>query len=161
MVNEHVQSHTIHEVVITPCHGERDTTTFRRSVERIKEDGHYQCFVTGRTDNLQVHHICEFSLEHCFDFQKVKAFLLRHDPYGYSNLLKNTDIVSVDDVRNLMVLTQEMHTGVDHEDCGSGIGLHETSWTVFVAQCVCKDGFNPVPQKGETIETVMKREESL
>lgn len=158
MVNEHIQKHQLNEIVITPSHGVRDTTAFRHSVSRLKEDGHYSCFATGRTDNLQVHHICEFSLEHCFDFQKVKAFLLRHDPYGYSNLLKNTDITSIDDVRNMMVLTQEMHTGVDHEDGGSGIGLHETTWPAFVAQCVCKEGFNPVPQRGESTETVMKRE---
>jgi hypothetical protein len=161
VVNEHVQRHTITEIAITPAHGERNTTAFRHSVNRLKEDGHYQCFVTGRTDNLQVHHICEFSLEHCFDFKKVKAFLLKHDIYGYSNLLKNTEITTVDDVRNMMVLNQDYHTGVDKENGSSGIGVHDTTWPAFVAQCVCKEGFNPVPQRGEKTEDVMRREGTL
>ncbi len=161
MVDEHVQKHTITEIVITPTHGERDTATFRHSVNRLKEDGHYQCFVSGGTDKLQVHHICEFSLEHCVDFDKLKAFLLKFDPYGYSNLLINTPITSIDDVRNMLVLDQEHHTGVDHEDGGSGIGIHETSFPVWVIQVVCKNGFNPVPQKGETIDQVTKREGNL
>ena len=72
MVNEHVQTHIIHEVVITPTHGERDTTAFRNSVQRLKDDGHYTCFVSGTAENLQVHHIAEFSLEHCVDFDKLK-----------------------------------------------------------------------------------------
>jgi hypothetical protein len=145
------------EIVITPSHGERDTASFRRSVRRLKEDGHYQCFVSGKTDKLQVHHIAEFSLEHCVDFDKLKAFLLKFDPYGYSKLLVNNPIISIDDVRNMIVLDQEHHTGVDHEDGGSGIGIHETSFPVWVIQVVAKDGFNPVPQRGETIETVKER----
>lgn len=156
-IAEHIQKHTLNEIVITPAHGDRDTTAFRHSVQRLKDDGHYQCFVSGKRDNLQVHHICEFSLEHCFDFEKVKAFLLKHDIYGYSRLLVNTPIESVDDVRNLMVLNQDYHTGVDKENGSSGIGIHDTTWPIFVAQCVCKDGFNPVPQRGETEQQALER----
>ena len=154
---EHVQKHILHEIAITPSHGKRNTKEFHKSVQKLKEDGHYKCFVTGKTENLQVHHISEFSLENIVDFDKLKDFLLRIDFYGYSKLLQNTPITSIDDVRNMLVLDQEHHTGVDKEDGGTGIGIHEVSWPVWVIQCVSKTGSNPVPQKGEQIETVEAR----
>ena len=157
MVAEHIQKHTIHEIVITPEHGERNTAEFHRTVKRLKDDGHYVCFVSGLTEKLQVHHIAEFSLENVVDFDKLKAFLLKFDPYGYSKLLINIPITSIDDPRNMIVLAQEYHTGVDHADGGSGIGIHETSFPVWVIQVVCKNGENPVPGANETLEQVQER----
>lgn len=154
---EHPEKHTLHEIEITPTHGKRDTEAFHKGVQRLRDDGHYKCFVTGKTENLQVHHISEFSLENLVDFDKLKEFLLKFDPYGYSELLKNLPITSIDDVRNFIVLDQEHHTGIDKEDGGSGIGIHDVTFPVFVIQCVCKEGLNPVPQRGETVKDVETR----
>jgi len=157
ITTEHVEKHTLHEVSITPAHGKRDTFHFSKSVQKLKNDGHYSCFVCGKKDNLQVHHFVEFSFENVVDFDKLKELLLIFDFYGYSQALKNEPITSIDDVRNMLVLCQEHHTGVDHEDGGSGIGVHETTCPDWIIQKVCKDGKNPIPQKGETVETVEER----
>lgn len=156
-IAEHDEKHTLHEVVVTPTHGMRDTAAFHKSVQRLREDGHYKCFVCKTGEHLQVHHISEFSFENIVDFNKLKEFLLKFDPYGYSALLKNQPITSIDDVRNMLVLCQEHHTGIDKADGGSGIGIHGITFPVFVIQCVCIDGKDPVPQKDETLEQVEAR----
>ena len=76
-------------------------------------------------------------------------------------MLINTPITSIDDPRNLITLSQQYHTGVDQEDGGSGIGIHETSFPVWVIQVVAKAGFSPVPVKGETVDYIMKKEANL
>ena len=158
MVDEHVEKRTLHEVVVTAAHGNRDTATFRKSVNRLKEDGHYKCFIPWcKNTDIQVHHRCEFSLEECYDFDAVKNYLLSHDTYGYSNLLKNQPIETVDDVRNLVCYCAEHHIGIDDDDGGSGTGIHHMTEPAFIAQIVCSPEFNPIPQKGENIDDVIKR----
>ncbi|MDR3561885.1 MAG: HNH endonuclease [Negativicutes bacterium] len=156
-VAEHIQKHTLKEVEITPDHGDRDMTTFNRSVQFLKDRKLYKCIVSGKTENLQVHHIVEFSLAHCVDFVKLKAFLMWFDPLGLSKEMADQPITSIDDPRNLVPLDQQFHTGVDAEDDGSGIGIHEVTFSVWVLQLVCKDGCNPIPQKGETLEQAQAR----
>jgi hypothetical protein len=144
MVAEHIEKHSLHEVDVRPDHGKRDTPKFHKSKKRLEEDGHQQCYVFGcKNTNIQTHHRYEFSFENICDYDKLKAYLLGHDTYGYSKLMENLPIESVDDVRNLVNYCQEHHTGIDHEDGGSGIGIHEVT--------------EPVPQNGETIEQVMQR----
>ena len=156
MIKEHVQRHSFTEIVITPEHGERDTTAFSHSVKRLKDDGHYHCFVSNKIDKLQVHHIAEFSLENIVDFDKLKTFLLRFDPYGYSKLLINNPILSVDDPRNLLVLNEEYHDNINKKE-GNGVGIHNVTFPAFVAQIVCKDGENPIPGENQSIEETLER----
>lgn len=156
MVSEHIEKNQITEIVITPTHEQRDTEAFRRSVQKLKKDGNYKCFASGRTDNLQVHHVAEFSLENIIDFNRLKAFLLAFDPYGYSHKMANTSIEHIDDVRNLLVLNREYHNNVN-EQAGNGTGIHNMSWPAWVAQCVCKANENPIPGEGETVQTVLER----
>lgn len=155
-ITEHVQKHTLTEILITPSHGERDTAAFRRSVKRLKDDRNYKCFVSGRTDNIQVHHIAEFSLENIVDFDKLKAFLLLFDPLGYSAKMKDEPLTSIDDPRNLLPLNEEYHDNIN-DKVGNGIGVHNITFPAWVAQVVCKAGENPVPQENESIEETKER----
>jgi hypothetical protein len=151
-VAEHAETRTLHEIVITPDHAQRtESAEFRQTKERLKADGHYKCWVCGATDGLQVHHFgIEWSLADLADWGVVKAFVEEWDPYGYGRLLRNQPMTSADDVRNMLVLCQEHHTGVDHADGGSGTGIHEMSFPVWVVQKLARTGAIPVPQSGET-----------
>ncbi|UOF88863.1 hypothetical protein LSG31_13025 [Fodinisporobacter ferrooxydans] len=162
-VQEHVMTRTLKEIVIVPDHVNRtESAEFRKSKERLKADGHYRCWVCGSTENLQVHHVgLEWSLANVGDFDKLKEFVETFDVYGYGRLLKNQPITSVDDVRNCMTLCQEHHTGVDHESGGSGTGIHEITFPVWLIQKLAKQGVHAVPQAGETLrqaEATVKNE---
>lgn len=152
-VQEHVMTRTLKEVVITPEHVKRtESEEFRHTKERLRADGHFRCWVCGTLDNLQVHHYAiEWSLAHAADWTKVKAFVEEWDPYGYGRLLRHTPLTSADDVRCALVLCQEHHTGVDHADGGSGTGIHELTFPIWVAQKLALAGVDLVPQPGETI----------
>lgn len=158
IVSEHIEKHTLHEVGVTPGHGVRDTARFHKSQKRLEADGHGQCCVFGcQNTHIETHHRYEFSYENLCDFDKLKKYLLGHDVYGYSRLMINVPIESVDDERNLVNICKEHHVGVDHEDDGSGIGIHEVTEPAFIVQICCLDGCNPIPQKGETLEMVEDR----
>ena len=74
--------------------------------------------------------------------------------------MRNIPMTSPDDPRNLIPLCQHHHTGVDHTDGGSGTGIHELTYPVFLIQRLCKDGVDPVPQD-ESAEEVLKEIETL
>lgn len=159
-IAEHTEYRTLKDFLIDPDHAKREgeSAEFDRSVKRLKEDGHYKCRVSGSTENLQVHHFgCEWMFENIVDYDKLKTYLEEHDIYGYSRLLKNQPITSVDDIRNLEVLSQPYHTGVDHENNNSGIGVHDLSEPSFNIQIVCLDGADPIPQPGETFAQTLER----
>ncbi len=145
------------EVIITPEHAERtESAEFRHAKERLKADRHYKCWVCGATENLQVHHFgAEWSLENVTDFEKLKAFCEEWDPYGYGRLLRNQPITTVDDVRNMLVLCQEHHTGGTKD--GAANGIHEITFPVWLIQKICKQGEDPVPQEGESPGEVLER----
>jgi len=158
MIAEHVERHTLHEVGITPAHGVRNTARFHKSKKRLQEDGHNQCYVFGcKNTDIETHHRYEFSYENVCDFKKLKEYLLGHDTYGYSKLMINLPIESVDDERNFVNYCSEHHRGIDQADGGSGIGIHDVTEPVFIAQICCLDGCCPIPQKGETLEQVEER----
>jgi hypothetical protein len=162
-IGEHEEKRTLHEIIITPEHTQRtESAEFRRSKERLREDGHYRCWVCGTTENLQVHHFgIEWSLANLADWKKVKAFCEEWDPYGYGRLLRNQPMTSADDIRNMLVLCQEHHTGVDHADGGSGTGIHDLTFPVWVMQKLAKEGNDPVPQDGQTEEQVLTEIEEV
>lgn len=43
------------------------------------------------------------------------------------------------------------HTGVDHADDGSGVGIHEITFPIWVVQKLALAGVEIVPQAGETL----------
>lgn len=138
-----------------------ESPTFRKSVERLKEDGHYRCWICGSTEGLQVHHRgAEWQYGTIVDFGLLKEFLEEWDPYGYSKVLKAQPITTVDDIRNQLVLCQRHHTGVDHTDGSMGTGIHDMDFPTWVAQKIARKGLEPVPQDGETGEQVLQRIEA-
>ncbi len=66
-------------------------------------------------------------------------------------------MTSVDCVRNQCVLCATHHILIDHEDGGSGVGVHNLPMPEWMIQKVAKDGKNPIPQPDETSEDVFKR----
>lgn len=162
MTEAHEMVRHLTEVVIDPSHVERtESSEFRKSKARLKEDGHYHCWICGSTENLQVHHMAEWMFANMIDFDKLKAFVEEWDIYGYGKLLKNQPLTTVDDIRCLIVLDQNHHTGVDHEDGGSGTGIHSMTFPAWLIQKLAKQGENPVPQNGETAEQVLKEVEAI
>lgn len=149
------------ETVITPEHIDRtESEEFRQSKERLKQDGHYHCWVCNSTEDLQVHHLgCEWSLQNVCSFEKLKEFLLEWDVYGYSRLLKNKPIESVDDIRNMLVLCREHHLSGDKD--GASNGIHNITFPVWVMQKLAKQDENPVPQDGENPDKVLKEFKEL
>ena len=134
------------ETVIIPQHAKRDESSrFKRSKARLRKDGHYQCWVCGSTEELQVHHYgCSWSLSACCDFEKLKAFCEEWDVYGYGKLLKDKPMDSVDDIRNLLVLCREHHNSGASD--GVANGIHNISFPAWVSQKVCIKGSEPIPQ---------------
>jgi len=136
-----ISKRTITEVIDYPDHGKRsESKEFRQSKEQLKDDGLYKCFICGALEDLQVHHFgCSWALENNIDFDKLKAFLEMCDIYGYSAKMKNIPITTVDDVRNMMVLCQNHHTG-------KSSGIHSTTFVAWIMQLLEKDGIDSVPQ---------------
>ena len=167
-VAEHIEIINLKDIVITPAHSDRTASPeFERSVSRLKADGHYVCWVTGLKDgdkypdgeivNLQVHHLgCEWSLQGFVDYDKLKTFLETFDVYGYGRLMKNIPLTSVDDVRNMMVIGQRHHTGVN-KTANNATGIHELVFPMWIIQAMAKQNEDPVPQGGETIEIAEQR----
>lgn len=157
-IDIHEESRKIYESVVTPEHDHRvESSIFKQSKKRLREDGHYKCWVCGSTNDLQAHHYAaEWSLAEVVDFDKLKAFCEEWDPYGYGKLLKNIPMTSVDDVRNILMLCQTHHTGVNHENENSGTGIHSLSFSAFVIQKIAKDGQNPIPQPGQDADDMIK-----
>ena len=161
-VEEHLETINVHEVIITPGHEDRkESAEFRKAKERLKEDGHYKCWVCGSTKNLQVHHFfIEWSLAATGDFEKMKELAETFDIYGYGKLLKNKPITSPDDIRNMMVLDQDHHTGTDSTD-NTPTGIHNMTFPAWIMQKLSKDGFDPIPQEGQTVEKVEEQIKKL
>lgn len=158
----HIEKKTLHSFVIDPDHYERkESSTFRKAKDRLKEDGHYTCYICGATEELQVHHRAgEYMFENIIDYDLLKAFCEEWDVYGYGRLLKNQPITTVDDIRNSMVLCQDHHTGTsDGNGTGNsiGTGIHQMDFPSWIIQKLAIKGANPVPQDGETTEEAMAR----
>lgn len=152
MIEEHVESINLKDIIIVHGHDDRtNSTEFHHNVEKLKADGYGQCFVCGSTGNLQVHHfLAEWSEGDVIDFEKLKVLGETFDVYGYAAKRKDVPITSVDDIRNLMVLCQEHHTGTNSVE-GNPTGIHNLVFPFWLAQCNCKKDEDPVPQEGENL----------
>lgn len=150
MVEAHEIKRTLTEVVIDPSHADRtESAEFRRSKERLKEDGHYRCYICGTTEDIQVHHLAEYCFATIVDFDKLKQFCEEFDPYGYGKLLRNKRMTSIDEVRNCLCLCRSHHIE-------KGTGVHETTLPIWLIQKLAKTGEDPVPQDGQQPEEVLK-----
>lgn len=146
-VSSHKVERTIKEIVIYPEHVKRtESDEFHESKERLKADGHYQCYICGCQEKLEAHHYgCEWALEQDCDFDKLKQFCEEFDPYGYGYLLRNKPISSVDDVRNLLVLCERHHRAPED-------GIHECTFPVWIMQKLARQGTDPVPEESSDMD---------
>lgn len=151
MIEAHIMKRTLTEVVIDPSHVDRaESPEFRHSKERLKEDGHYHCYTCGTEEDIQIHHrAAEWMFASDVDFAKMKLYCEEYDLYGYGRLLKAKPITSVDDIRNCQALCRAHHIE-------KGTGIHEMTYSAWIMQKLAKDGFDPVPQQGETAEQVLE-----
>jgi hypothetical protein len=104
-----------------------------------------------------VHHfLAEWSESECVDMDKLRRLSELFDPYGYGKSMKDIPVTSVDDIRNMLVLSQEFHTGVD-KATNTATGIHNLVFPFFIAILNCKDQYCPIPLASETLEDVEKR----
>lgn len=159
IVAEHMESRTIRDFVVDPDHKQRkESPEFRTAKKRLKQDGHYKCYVCGSTKKIQIHHrAAEYMFRNIVDFNLLKEFCEEWDPFGYGKLLKNQPMISVDDVRNQLPLCEQHHVGIDHEDGGGGTGIHYLTFPSWIIQKIALPGANPIPQQGETFAQAMER----
>ena len=154
-VEAHEMKRTLTEIVIDPSHAERkESSEFRKSKERLKEDGHYKCYICGTTEGIEVHHLGEYCFANVIDFDKLKQFCEDFDPYGYGKLLKNKPMSTVDEVRNCLCLCKTCHTG-------KGTGVHEITMPVWLIQKLAKACEDPVPRSNESAGEVLKEIEKV
>ena len=154
MIEAHEMKRTLTEIVIDPSHVDRtESPEFRRSKERLKEDGHYKCYICGTAEGIQVHHLGEYCFANVIDFGKLKQFCEDFDPYGYGKLLKNKSMSGVDEVRNCLCLCREHHIE-------KGTGVHELTMPIWLIQKLAKSGEDPVPQNGESAGQVLEEVEA-
>lgn len=59
-------------------------------------------------------------------------------------------MTSAEDVRNMLVLCQEHHTGGSKD--GAANGIHEITFPAWIVQKLAKQREDPVPQDGERPE---------
>lgn len=148
----HLVKRTLVELVVAPDHAERtDSPEFRRAKKRLADDGHFRCWVCGCTENLEVHHFwAEWSLAAVVDFEVLKRLCELFDIYGYSTKLKDVPITSVDDIRQMMVICKEHHTGGATD--GVANGIHMISFPAWASQVVAKKGEEPVPENAAELQ---------
>ena len=157
-VAEHTETINLKDVEIVHGHAPRgaESAEFNKNVARLKADGFGYCFANkfmGKTitTDLQVHHfLAEWSEADLVDFTKLKALAELFDVYGYAAKMKDVPMTSVDDIRNLMVLSQIWHTGVN-ATAGNPTGIHNLVFPFWIAQLNSLDGKDPVPQAGESL----------
>lgn len=158
VVREHISTRQLTEVMVIPQHEDRkESSEFGKSKRKLKKDGHFQCWVCGSTNKLQVHHfLYEWCIKDTCDFEKLKEVSEQLDIYGYGKLMKDIPITSVDDIRNMMVLCQEHHTGGVSSD-GVANGIHNISFPTWISQKIAIDGKDPIPDNREELQAIQER----
>lgn len=132
----HEEDRTIHEFIEYPDHEKRTESQLFRSNKRklVKQLG-VRCWVCASDEKLEVHHIHEWSLWEALDQEKVLDTLHAFDPYGYTHTGGDKPIESPDDIRNLVVLCEPCHRGVNK-------GVHELTMPIFLPRRSVKKGLS-------------------
>lgn len=114
----HTLEITVHVPEWVPAHADRtESALFRANRARLIEEGHgfcWGCALGGirTTTDLQCHHAAvEWAEWDGADPEAVLRAALRLDPYGYAAADPRSPFESPDDIRGLMMLCQECHTG--------------------------------------------------
>lgn len=154
IIKGYVMTRQLTETMVIPEHVERkESAEFRAAKKQLKKDGNYKCWICGSTEKLQVHH---FLYEHCIkdtcDYNKLKEVCEQLDVYGYGKQMKDIPLTSVDDIRNMMVLCQEHHTGGMTDGCANGI--HNISFSAWISQKIAIDGKDPIPDNRQELQQI-------
>lgn len=152
MVDQHVEEVTADSMIVTPEHPKREESNeFSRNKRQLKKDK-IPCWICDRGNDLQVHHMVEWSLSGLANIKKVeKLFRYEWDIHGYGKKLIHEPIISTEDIRCLMVLCQECHTGLNSiED--NPTGIHNLVFPYWIMQKLAIKEAIPVPQEGMTLE---------
>ncbi len=130
----HEEDRTIHEYIEYPDHAKRtESEMFRANKRRLVQQLDIGCWICGGKDKREVHHIHEWSLWDALDQTKVLNSLHAFDPYGYTHTAGDKPIESPDDIRNLVVLCELHHRGID-------AGVHDLTMPIWFPQRSVKDG---------------------
>ncbi|WP_297419436.1 HNH endonuclease [Clostridium sp.] len=148
---EEVKAHTdiieIDEVIEYPAHVPRtESSMFRKTKKKLKKDNNFKCWITGRSDKeakLQVHHILEWSF--CEKLSKdamIETLKCFHFYEGYNDDFSDTKDMTredlIDSYHNVIVLSQEFHTG-------KLTGIHFLPFPVWVSNKAVEKGQEIVP----------------
>jgi hypothetical protein len=156
VIPAHIEKLTGTAYMIVPEHADRtESPEFRSAVKRLKEDGHYVCWMSGLRDgdkrpdgtivDLQVHHLfMEYCLAADCDFDKLKRMAEEWDIYGYGRLMRNTPITSIDDIRQMLCLDVIWHIGGATD--GVANGIHFIPFPYWISQKIALAGKDPVPE---------------
>lgn len=135
-MSTHEVSRTIHEYVQYPDHEKRtESAEFRANKRRLVRQLDIGCWICGGKDRREVHHIHEWSLWTALDHERVLDSLHAFDPYGYTHAGGDKPIESPDDVRNLVVLCETHHRGIN-------TGVHDLTMPIWFPQRAVKDGMS-------------------
>lgn len=161
IVKEHIATRQLTETMVIPEHEERkESKEFARAKRQLKKDGHFKCWVCGSTKKLQVHHfLYEWCIHSTCDFEKLKEVCEQLDVYGYGKAMKHIPIISIDDIRNMMVLCQEHHTGGVSKD-GVANGIHNITFPTWIAQKIAIESKNPIPTNREELFAIQEKIDS-
>ncbi len=131
-----------------PEHAQRtENAEFHRNRQKIIDDGFGYCWgckLAGKhvTDDLQCHHLSEWAEWDDADLAKVLALAKILDPYGYAKADPDTPIASPDDLRLLLMLCQQCHTGAPKQPTDTSAnpagyesgGIHYAPLPVWLAE---------------------------
>lgn len=130
----HEQDETLHQIVLYPEHAQRtESEEFRRNKHELVHGRDEPCWISGSREKREVHHFFEWSLWNSLDPVKVLEVLKMLNPYGYPEADYEKPIESPDDIRNLVVLSEEYHRGPYK-------GVHMITFPIWIAQKAVKDG---------------------
>jgi hypothetical protein len=128
-----------------------ETEQFKATKARLKADGHWQCWICGRTDRLQVHHfLIQRAAWPALDPEKVRTVTEIIDLYGYGKMLTGVPIDNPDVIRLMCVLCPAHHAG-DQSD-GAANGVHNIEFGAWIMQRLVRPGMDLIPQDGESAQ---------
>jgi hypothetical protein len=138
----HEQKDTIHEDVLYPEHVQRTASAeFERNRHTLLKKLGLKCWMCDPDSPLkcsvekplEVHHLHEWALWPDLDPEKVADALMVFDPYGFSHQMHGKPVESPDDIRNLLVLCETHHRGID-------TGVHKLTFPIWLPQRAAKPG---------------------
>jgi hypothetical protein len=142
MTPAHEQTDTIHEDVLYPEHVQRtESATFRTNKHTLVRKLGLKCWLCDPASPLkcsiekplEAHHLHEWALWSDLDPAKVLDILRVFDPYGFAHQMGDQPVESPDDIRNLLILCEAHHRGVD-------TGVHRLTFPIWLPQRAAKPG---------------------